>query len=206
MAVDKPFVVILITIEGNHLALHRVLLEGIGQEKIVGPVVPLGELLALGSRNLHPLREEINPPGDRDLHSLVTIGKPVLVLIKRAITVGRDRHEETPPVVFILVLEELKKLLGGGNGDIKTNMIASRLRSKEPTFLISLEREIPMLVKETDDTVETWGSRGHGVIGERQIGTNLESLGGKESVEGWKECLKTRGFIEAASWRDSDKL
>jgi hypothetical protein len=101
---DKPFVVIFIAIEGNHLALRGVLLEGIGQENIVRPVVPLRELLALGSRNLCPLHEEINPPGDRDLHSLVTVGKPVLVLIKRAITFGRDRHEEAPPVVFTLVL------------------------------------------------------------------------------------------------------
>jgi hypothetical protein len=59
VAADEPFVVIFITIEGNHLALRRVLLEGIGQENIVGPVVPLHKLLALGSKNLCPLHEEI---------------------------------------------------------------------------------------------------------------------------------------------------
>jgi hypothetical protein len=72
-------------------------------------------------------------------------------------------------------------LLGGGNGDVKTNMIASRLRSNKPTFLISLEREIPMLVEVTDDTVETWSSWGHGFVGERQIGTNWRALEAKRA-------------------------
>jgi hypothetical protein len=63
------------------------------------------------------------------------------------------------------------------------NMIASRLRSNKPTFLISFEREIPLLVKGTDDTVETWSSRGHGVVRERQIGTNWRALEVKRALK-----------------------
>jgi hypothetical protein len=72
-------------------------------------------------------------------------------------------------------------LLGGGNRDIETNMIASRLRSDKPMFLISLEREIPMLVEGTDDAVETWSSWGHGVVGERQIKKNRRALEAKRA-------------------------
>ncbi len=98
-------------------------------------------------------------------------------------------------------------MLGGGNGDVETNMITSCLRSDKPTFLISLEREIPMLVKGTDDTVETWSSRGHGFVGERRIGTNRRALEAKRALKvGNNVKKKTKGFVEAESLRDSDKL
>ena len=54
-------------------------------------------------------------------------------------------HEKAPPEVFTLVLEELKELVGGGDGDVKANMIASSFRCDKPGFLISLLREIPEL-------------------------------------------------------------
>jgi hypothetical protein len=49
--------------------------------------------------------------------------------------------------------------------------------------LISLEREIPMLVKGTDDTVETWSSQGHGIL-ERG---KLEQIG-----EPWRQRERQR--------------
>ena len=37
-------------------------------------------------------------------------------------------HEKAPPEVFTLVLEELKELFGGGNGNVKAKMIAGGVR------------------------------------------------------------------------------
>ena len=89
---DELLVVVFVAIKSNHLALCGVLFESIGQQDSVGDVVPLRELLALGSRDFRPLREEINPLGNRDLHSLLAIGELVLGSINRAISSGRNRH------------------------------------------------------------------------------------------------------------------
>jgi hypothetical protein len=57
VAVDKPFVVVLITIKGGGLALRRVCLERGSQKNAIIPVEPLRELLTLGGRHFCPLRE-----------------------------------------------------------------------------------------------------------------------------------------------------
>ena len=144
---DKPLVVVLVAIKSNHLAFGGVLFEGIGQQDAVGAIVPLRELLALDSRDLCPMREEINPLGNCNLHSLLTIGKLVLGTIERAVSCSRNRHEKAPPKVFTLVLEELKELFGGGDRHVETNVIAGGFGSYEPAFLIGLLGEIPELVE-----------------------------------------------------------
>ena len=122
------------------------------------------KLLALGSKDFHLLHEEINPLGNRDLHSLFAIGEPVLGSIKR--------HEEAPPETFTLVLEELEELFCGGNGHVKTNVITGGFGSNEPAFLIGLLGEILELVKGTDDAVERRRWSHFVVVGVRQSGSS----------------------------------
>jgi hypothetical protein len=153
VSADEHFVVVFVAIKSNHLAFGGVLFEGIGQQDAVGTVVPLRKLLALDSRDLGPMREEINPVGNHDLHSLLTIGKLVLGTIKRAVPDDGNRHEKAPPEVLTLVLEELEELFGGGNRHVETNVITGGFGSDEPAFLIRLLGKIPELVKGTDNTV-----------------------------------------------------
>jgi hypothetical protein len=54
VAADEPFVVILVAVEGNHLALCWIWFERRTQEHGVIPVIPLRKLLALGGRHLCP--------------------------------------------------------------------------------------------------------------------------------------------------------
>ncbi len=56
MAADEPFVVILVAVEGNHLALCGIWFKRRTQEHGVVPIISLREPLALGSRHLRPLR------------------------------------------------------------------------------------------------------------------------------------------------------
>ena len=97
-------VAVFVAIKSDHLAFCGVLFKSIGQQDAVGAVVPLRKLLALGSRDFRPLREEINPLGNRDLHSLLVIGELVLGSIEQAVSNGKNRHEEAPPEIFTRVL------------------------------------------------------------------------------------------------------
>jgi hypothetical protein len=132
----------------------------------------LRKLLVLGSRDFCPLREEINPLRNRDLHILLAIGESVLGSIEQAISGGGNRHEETPLEIFTLVLEELEELFGGGYGHVETNNIAGGFGSNEPAFLIGLLGEIPELVEGTDDAVERWRWSHFVVVRVRQSGSS----------------------------------
>jgi hypothetical protein len=140
---DEPLVVVIVVIKSNHLSFCGVLFESIGQQDAVGAAVPLCKLLALDSRDFCSLREEINPLGNCNLHSLLTIGKPVLGTIKQAVSGSRNRHEKAPPEVFTLVLEELKELFSRGDRHVETNVIADGFGSNEPAFLIGFLGKIP---------------------------------------------------------------
>ncbi len=164
VSADEHFVVVFVAIKSNHLAFGGVLFEGIGQQDAVGTVVPLRKLLALDSRDLGPMREEINPVGNCHLRSLLTIGELVLGTIEQAVSGDRNRHEKAPPEVFTLVLEELKELFGGGDRHVETNVIAGSFGSYEPVFLIRLLGEIPKLVEGTDNAVKR-RHQSHFVIG-----------------------------------------
>ena len=78
VAAYEPLVVVFVAIKSDHLTFCGVLFKSISQQDAVGAIAPLRELLALGSRDFRPLREEINPLGNRDLHSLLAIGRFVL--------------------------------------------------------------------------------------------------------------------------------
>ena len=104
VAAYELIVVVFVAIKSDHLAFCGVLFKSIGQQDAVGAVVPLRKLLALGSRDFRPLREEINPLGNRDLHSLLVIGELVLGSIEQAVSNGKNRHEEAPPEIFTRVL------------------------------------------------------------------------------------------------------
>ena len=172
MSADEPLVVVFVAIKSNHLAFGGVLFEGIGQQDAVGVVVPLRKLLAHDSRDLYPLCNEVNPLGNHNLHSLLTIGKLVLDTIKQAVSGSRNRHEKAPPEVFTLVLEELEELFGSGNRHVGTNVIAGGFGSNEPAFLIGFLGEIPELVERTDNAFKRCRRSHFVVVGVGQSGSS----------------------------------
>ncbi len=153
VAANKALVGIIVAIESNYLVTGRVRLESVSEKDIAVPIVPLCELLALGGGDFRPLREQINLLRDGDFHRLFAIGELVLGTVKRAITSDRNVQKKAPPEIFTRVLEELEELISGGDGNIETNVIARGFRRDEPAFLISLLREVPVLIERTDDTV-----------------------------------------------------
>jgi hypothetical protein len=183
VAANKALVGIIVAIESNYLAAGRVRLESVSEKDIVVSIVPLCELLTLGGGDFRPLREQINLLHG-DFHRLFAIGELVLGTVKRAITSDRNVHKKAPPEIFTLVLEELEELISGGDGNIEMNVIARGFWRDEPAFLISLLREVPVLIERTDDTVVCrcrshfsggWvGSRGRALVVKRatKIGEN----------------------------------
>ena len=152
VAANKALVGIIVAIKSNYLATGRVRLESISEKDIVISIVPLCELMALGGGDFRPLHEQVNLLHDGDFHCLFAIGD-VLGTVKQAIASNRNVHKKAPPEIFILVLEELEELVSGGNRNIEINVIARGFQRDKPAFLISLLREVPVLIKRTDDTV-----------------------------------------------------
>jgi hypothetical protein len=153
VAADEPFVVILVAVEGNHLALRGIWFERRTHEHGLAPVIPLCELLALGGRHLCPLCEYVNLHAKLDFHRVFAISELSLGAAKQAITLNWYSHEQTPGIILTLVLQEFEESLGGGNGNFNANVIASRLGGEEPAFLIGLLGEIPGLVEGAGDVV-----------------------------------------------------
>jgi hypothetical protein len=105
-------------------------------------------------------------------------------------------HEKAPPVVFTLVLDKLEELFGGGNGNVKANMIAGGFRCNKPEFLIGLLREIPELIERTDDTVEGL-CRSHCSSG--QVRSRGHASMAKRAAKVRENGERASGFVEAAS-------
>jgi hypothetical protein len=217
VAANKALVGIVVAVESYYLAIGRVRLEDVSEKDIVASIVPLCKLLALGGRDLRPLREQINLLGDIEFHCFLAVGKLVLGTIKGAIADDRDVHKKAPPKVFTFVLEELKELFGGGDGNIKANMIAGGFRYYKPVLLIGLLREIPELVERTDDTVErlrrshfsSWrvGSWGRALLAKRAV--KVREKGQRASgfvVINCKARVKVTDKVNCALYRFTDKL
>ncbi len=96
-----------------------------------------------------------------DFHCVFAIRKLSLGAVKQAIIVNWYGHERTPAIILTLVLQEFKESIGGGNGNVEENMIASRHGADEPAFLIGLLGEIPGLVEGADDVVVDSSARNH---------------------------------------------
>ncbi len=177
MALDKLIVVILIAVEGNHLVLCGIWFKKRTQEHGVVPIIPLRELLALGGGHLRLLREQVNLRAKLNFHRVFAISKLSLMAVKQAITVNWDSHEWTPAIILTLVLQEFEESLGGGDGNVKANMIAICLGGNKPAFLIGLLGEIARLVEGAGGVVVDNCARNHAWRGGYQLFYTLLSLG-----------------------------
>jgi hypothetical protein len=60
---------------------------------VVGPVEPLGEILAMVSGDLGPMHEHIDASKKVHFHNCLAAGERDGILVEDAITINRDRHE-----------------------------------------------------------------------------------------------------------------